>query len=174
MKGPVTKSPSQLAIVNLNEAFAKTLRSEKDRSEHSSSTSGSSVSFSTSMEKIHPALHRTDYTEEERAATWYNMLELKSIKIERRQIVRQMENGEMVDCSRGLESKTRQGCRMRQRAIIQAIGAVLDEQEEQIIRCSSDPEALAQVYSMYTQDSQKLAVERALQDQQETPIPSLS
>jgi len=126
------------------------------------------------MEKIHPALHRADYTEEERAATWYNMLELKSIKIERRQIVRQMENGENVDCSRGLESKTRQGCRMRQRAIIQAISAVLDEQEEQIIRCSSDPEALAQVYSMYTQDSQKLAVERALQDQQETPIPSLS
>ena len=63
---------------------------------------------------------------------------------------------------------------MRQRTIIQAIGAVLDEQEEQSIRRSSDPKALEEAYSVYTRESQKFAIERALQDQQEAvPIPSL-
>ncbi len=165
---------SQVAILNLQEALTRQSKSETDRSEHSNSTSGSAVSFSASINVVKPTLHRADYTESERRATWYSILELQSFKTERRQIICRLQRGETVECSRGLECKTKHGNRQRQMLILDAISAVLDEQEDQMIRCSVDPEALAQTYRRFTRDSQTTAIERAEQDQQELLLGTLA
>ncbi len=174
MKSILISSPSivymdnsQDAILNLNEALSRKLESHTNRSDHSSSTSGSSVSFSSSIEIFQPTLGRTDYDDFERAATWYSRLEIKSFRKERREIIQQSEKGDAVECWRGLESNSKDGCKQRQMAILNAITAVMSEQEEQSIRCMADPESVAQVYIRFTRDSQKVAYERAARDQLE-------
>lgn len=161
------RNTSQIAILNLNEALSRKADKWTDRSEHSNSSSASSVTFSASVEMVKLTLHRTEYTEAERNATWYNPLELQSIQNERRRLIHSLQIGQTVECSRGLESKTKQGKRERQMAIMDAISAVLDEQEEQMIRCAVDPEALARIYGIFSRESQTLAIEQAAQDQEE-------
>lgn len=153
-------------ILNLKEALTEQLGGKRDRSDHSNSSSGSSVSFSPCIEIVQTTLCREDYDESERAATWYNPLEIKSFRKERRRVVQRLEAGDDVECPRGVESQTQEGLRQRQMAIMNAVSAVLNEQEEQMIHSFGDQEALAQVYRAITRESQKLAVERAVQDRQ--------
>lgn len=82
-----------------------------------------------------------------------------------------MEQGGCVpEYTRGLEFKTKEGKKRRCLAILSAVSAVLNEQEDQqdaSWECLPDPEALANVYSMHTFQSQLEARERAEQDRQE-------
>lgn len=162
----------KIAILNLSEFLSRKGDIGLDQSGHTSTTAGSSVSFNETIEFVVPTIRRVDYSDEERRATWYDSLEFRSIKTERRRLVKLMEKGEPIDDgdARGLEAKTREGNRRRQMAILNAVSAVLDEQEDQIVRCSADPDALAYIYRMYTKRSEDLAVERARDDQAEAAL----
>ena len=162
-------SLSQVTILNLNEALSRKCDLGMDRSAHTASTSGSTVNFSKTIEMFRPTLRLVDYSESERCAAWYDAAEFRSMKSERRKLVKQMDAGEepCADCTRGLESKTREGIRKRQMAILNAVAAVLDEQEDQLVRCSADPDALAHIYCMYTRRSQEQALDRAKADRSE-------
>lgn len=157
---------SQVTIVNLNDAMSSS--DVGHESSHSCSTTGSSVSFSTSLVFVEPTLHLNDYTDEERSATWYNREEFMDMKMHRRRIVQLMQTGQAVDeCTRGLENKTRDGSTIRQMDIFSSVGAVLDEQDTQEFSGTFNPEALAYVYTMYSHSSQRRAQERAMKDQME-------
>lgn len=169
---------SQVTILNLNEALSRKSLAVSDTSstqENTNSSSESTVSFAQAIQTVEPTLHRCDYTIPERRATWYDPLEIRSLKAKRTRILKLMdEQGDLVsECTRGLESKTKEGARLRSRNMMNAVSAVLNEQENQDTQCSPDPEALANAYKMYARHCEKEALERAAADQEEASLSAL-
>lgn len=161
-----------ITITNLKETLNRRDDPLRKSSFHSHSTGMSTVSFSFTADSIEPTMHKDEYTEDERKATWYDVEDFRNLKMERRRTVKLMELGTRPrDSVRGLEGKTKEGSRQRTMAILNAVSAVLDQQQDQEIQGSSDPEALAQIYSMYSRKSQEEALERARKDQKEA-LPS--
>jgi hypothetical protein len=182
---------SQITILNLNEALSLSRRSHVDpnksnQSPNTSETStaslsnthstlGRSVSFSESIQNTEPTLHHSHFTIPERRATWYDTLETRCLKAKRTRLIKLLEQGEpVIECTRGLEPRTKEGKRRRALNIMNAVSTVLNEQEQQDDRYSADPEALAHAYSMFTRQSQMEAVERAAEDQKEASLSTLS
>jgi hypothetical protein len=182
---------NKVTILNLKDALSRQVQISlgKHHSLHNNSSSvaestSSAVSFSRSLiTTMAPTLRRDEYTPSERKAAWYDSREYRSLKVEQRKVVQLMEQGDLdLDLenddeaefsARGLESKTKDGSRQRTLAIVNAVCAVLGEQDDQIIPRPSvvgsapgtpDPESLAQTYRMYTLQSQNQALERAMID----------
>ena len=142
-----------------------------------------------------PELHRVEsvrsllnFDDKEVSQLWYDQVELETTKTESYALVEQAESKEKgapplcqeTETLRGLESKTEEGSMTSFMNRVNAIGAVLDHQEEAQKRqqmnggseCSSassmaDDEELASLASLATEDAKKLAIERALQDEKE-------
>lgn len=130
------------------------------------------VSFSDKND-IKDSIHVSDYSPEEKAATWYTAQDLKLFRRARRESVRvwQSQLPFMIDkqrhCFRGLESKLSDGSRHRYTNITLAVVSVLTEQEKQDIDGTIDPELLAEIYRQTSCHCQAEAHEKGLEDYRE-------
>ena len=120
------------------------------------------VSFCETV-RMKRTLHINDYTQREIEATWYSKADMEPIRREILQTVQLMESGRTADiddviyCQRGLEFRTEQGARLRQRNKDLSREAVLDEQDFQECSGYSDIEAIASVYVHSTYQCQVAA-----------------
>ena len=115
---------------------------------------------------VKTTIARRNYTHVERNETWFTAEEMSAMKSARRATVKIMERGDPFvndgqNYYRGLEAKTREGCRRKQFNQVDAMMAVLDEQES-----CSDPERISCVYKESTFHCQVQARERGLKDEQ--------
>eukprot|EP00539_Tryblionella_compressa_P015390 CAMPEP_0178853798 /NCGR_PEP_ID=MMETSP0746-20121128/22448_1 /TAXON_ID=913974 /ORGANISM="Nitzschia punctata, Strain CCMP561" /LENGTH=212 /DNA_ID=CAMNT_0020519655 /DNA_START=305 /DNA_END=943 /DNA_ORIENTATION=- len=106
-----------------------------------------------------------EFTEEEKAAAWYNRQDFDEIKRDRRATVKTMEQvnprvDDAQQCYRGLEFKTRQGSKLKQWNVMESAMVVFDEQIQQMAAGRNDPEALSKAYHAATADSALAAAER--------------
>jgi hypothetical protein len=129
------------------------------------------VAFSESLECIQTTINLTDYSSNEKAATWYDAKDIYIFRQHRRETVRKLEEGQIGGCCiRGLERLTREGSRQRHERLVEGLNAVLDEQDLQEMDGREKPEMLAHIYRLHTLRSRVAAYERGLQDQQEVHI----
>lgn len=145
-----------------------------------------------------PELHRVEsvrsllnFDDAECGQLWYDEQELATTKMENNALVEQVESKDKkakpmcteTETLRGLERSTEEGSMTAFMNRVNAIGAVMDHQEEAQKRqfnssrnsvCSDasslmtdDDEELATLASVATEDAKRLAIERALQDEKE-------
>ena len=144
------------------------------------STSKKKLTFHHKVEKKRH--HRLqDLSEEERENVWYTEGDTKIILAIAKVTVKMMMKGEPCDdmdyCSRGLEGKTPDGSKKRQKNKLRVRKALLEEQEIQREEGVYDPEYLAQVCRKYSREvvtaahSQALRDERDIQEYLCTPSP---
>jgi hypothetical protein len=131
-----------------------------------------SVSFSPSV-AFKKIIHIKDYTNEEIAACWYDVVELEMVKVDDIQTTlflmangySSVINNERV-CARGLESFTQKGQALRRQHREVAIDAVMDEQELQMEEGITNPEMIADCYFDQTRRSKAMARVIGLSDQE--------
>jgi hypothetical protein len=145
-----------------------------DISDSSSIISKSSTvkrfNFSLSSNEIYNVPHIDDMTSEEVKAIWYEKADYEKIKMAMIPLIRKMMKRESIaetdkETIRGLEYRTRQGAIRRQHNKLEAITAVLDEQDRQL-DCEGciDEELLAEVYQRFSAHCQEEAHALALGD----------
>mmetsp|Transcript_97612 Transcript_97612/g.135678 ORF Transcript_97612/g.135678 Transcript_97612/m.135678 type:complete len:234 (-) Transcript_97612:42-743(-) len=122
------------------------------------------------IEVVNFVLHRNDFTSEEKAATWYNVDEIRSIKNGVRaavQILTHTPNApETSDYTpRGVEDRTRENAKIKRQLKIDARAAVFFEQSIQEEDGFVDDEVLADVYYDYSQSASVKAHMIALRDE---------
>jgi hypothetical protein len=131
-----------------------------------------SVSFSPSV-AFRKIIHIKDYTNEEIAACWYDVVELETVKVEDIQTTLFLMatgylgciNNERT-CVRGLESFTQTAQALNRQHRKAAIDAVMDEQELQMDEGITDPEMIADSYFDKTRRSKAMARVVGLSDQE--------
>jgi hypothetical protein len=112
--------------------------------------------------RVRHALHINDYSDDEIDATWFNAAGMKRIRKELRYTMDLMQQeGAEIDevkySSRGLEYQVAEGAYLRKKNRIDAVDAVLDEQDEQRREGVVDEEMLAMEYGNCTSRSQLAA-----------------
>ena len=111
--------------------------------------SHSKVSFSPMVEVI-PALHISNYSDDEIQSTWFNRNDLKRIRKDINRLVALMERNrpidEDTDSIRGIECWTKRGYRLKRQNKITARDTVLSEQEMQWYDGIIDTARLSMVY----------------------------
>jgi hypothetical protein len=127
--------------------------------------------FSLTSNEIHHVPHIVDFSDREVCATWYAKADYEKITMSMIPLIRKMMKGETVDETnsqtiRGLEYRTRQGAIRRQRNKVEAITAVLGEQDRQSFHGKFDDELLSQVYSLVNAHCQEEAYQLARRDVQ--------
>jgi hypothetical protein len=147
-----------------------------DLSDTSSIASKCTVSkrfhFSLSSNEIYYVPHIDDMTTEEVKAIWYEKAEYEKIKMGMIPVIRRMMKKENIpetdrETIRGLEFRTRQGAIRRQHNKLEAITAVLDEQDRQLDSSGHvDDELLSKVYREFSAHCQEEAHKLALGDVQ--------
>jgi hypothetical protein len=123
--------------------------------------------------EVRDTIHCSDYTEEEKAASWFNAGDYNQMRAERKTTVRLMERGDPFVSDgrhyyRGLEGKTREGSCRKQFNSIDASLAVLDEQNrlaELGVSAAAASEALSKIYISCSTHCIASAHERGLVDQ---------
>jgi hypothetical protein len=139
----------------------------QDASDSSSIVSKSSVvksfHFSLSSNEIYNVPHIDDMTEEEVKAIWYEKADYEKIKMSMIPLIRKMMRKEVIEETdketiRGLEYRTRQGAIRRQHNKLEAITAVLDEQDRQL-DCDGfiNEDLLSEVYRHFNSHCQEEA-----------------
>jgi hypothetical protein len=125
------------------------------------------VSFASQV-SIKEMQHRRDILAEEVSATWYNSTDFdeikKSIIVTLRCIVAKRPLGD-EQCSRGLESRTPEGTKLRKVNRINALTAVWHAQVEQWETDTINEEAIASVYQMQSAICKKAAHRAAIHDE---------
>jgi hypothetical protein len=130
------------------------------------------ISFSDDV-GIKDTIHVFDYSPEEKAATWYNVQDLKLFRRARRESVRvwRSQLPFMIDtqrhCFRGLENKMPDGSRRRYTNISRSVLSVLSEQEKQDIDGTIKPELISEVYRKISCHCQAEARDKGLEDYRE-------
>jgi hypothetical protein len=121
--------------------------------------------------EVKDTIHCSEYTEEEKAASWFNSDDYTRMRVERKTTVRLMERGDPLvndgrHYYRGLEGKTREGSCRKQFNSIDASLAVLDEQNRLAqLGASAAAEVLSKIYISCTAHCIASAHERGLVDQ---------
>jgi hypothetical protein len=102
-------------------------------------------------------------------SSWYCKEEIKEIKDSVKDIVARMVSGEDdEDCTRGLESRTREGALRKRHNKNDARAAVFFEQEMQQADAGIfDPESIADIYYDYSEHCQASAEMMGLRDEKE-------
>lgn len=128
------------------------------------------VDFSKQI-NMHPSLHKKDMTPEEREKYWCTKSEDKQCFVDAKKTVIMMMKGmpfdDVENCSRGLESKTRDGLKKRVQNKKKAVNALMMEQKIQRLGGDVNPEQLAKAVSKQTKDLADYAAEVAVQDEQD-------
>ena len=107
--------------------------------------------FALSNNEVFPIPHINDMCDEEVHAIWYEKVDYDKIKQDIIPIVKRVMKGEKIEETneltiRGLEYRTRKGAIRRQHNKVEAITAVLDEQDRQIELDIFDAELISNVY----------------------------
>ena len=112
-------------------------------------------------------IHINDYTDDEISSTWYTSEELKQIKAQAKSTINKVIKGIPIeptkDCIQGLETYTTEGQRVKYQQRLDAMDAVLDEQEIQREEGYTNVDAIADSYYSVTYYSQVAAHGRGLQ-----------
>ena len=128
--------------------------------------------FSLASNMVFPIPHIDDLCDEEVKDTWYERTDYEKMKMSMVPLIRKIMKGEIVEETdrqtiRGLEFRTRQGAIRRQHNKVEAITAVLEEQDRQLeFTGYVDDELLASVYHQISNHCQTEAHELALGDVQ--------
>jgi hypothetical protein len=126
------------------------------------------VSFASQV-SIKEMQHRRDIPAEEVSATWYNNTDFdeikKSIIVTLRCIVAKRQLGD-CKCSRGLESRTPEGAKLRKLNRINALTAVWHSQVDFWESDTINEEAIASVYQVQSAICKKAAHRAAIYDEQ--------
>lgn len=144
------------------------LQQEECSSSHSSERKRR-VRFAKSKE-VHPIVHIKDMPKEDVRNTWYDRNDFEAMKQSFIPIIRSMMKGETVEESneqtvRGLEFRTRKGAIHRQHNKLEAITAVLDEQDRQYNEGVLNDELLSETYRACASHCQDAAYMLGLQDE---------
>lgn len=133
-----------------------------------------SVSFDPNV-RVCDHIQVADLTLQERERTWYSRHDLYIIRLDAHRTLLRMEDSKngnpeatLYDCTRGLESKTQAGCKLRHRHREEATKIILDVQEEQRWLADQTPnsEPIARAYANATKDCIEIAHHVALLDHQ--------
>ncbi len=171
-----SSSHSTFAVDSVNSGMKRPISEEVE--ETSSSSSSTSTCSSSSRKvcffgsvKVLLIQSLDDYTDEEKAATWFCREEFDEMKRERRATIKLMERGyrgvdDGLHYFRGFESKTRQGIQYKQWNIMESHMAVFEQQTalQQQSSCQKE-QAIARAYSAIAAHSITEAAQRGLQDQ---------
>ena len=125
-----------------------------------------SVSFAESHE-VMEIVHVDDLSAEEIAALWFTKDDYRDMSAEDSLIINSMMLGKtpnFEDCTRGLEGRTPEGSDNKKSTTLDAINAVIDEQDRQRARGIFDPEALAKVYMEITAAPARAAHKQGIHD----------
>jgi len=127
--------------------------------------------FSVKDNQVRAIPHINDISVEEVRATWYVRADYDAMKQSFIPIIRSMMRGDYIEETneqtvRGLEYRTRQGAIRRQHNKLEAISAVLDEQDRQYNTGELSDELLSQVYKKCADHCQEEAHQLALQDEE--------
>jgi hypothetical protein len=123
---------------------------------HESIVTGSNrrVSFGAVVD-THEVLNREDYTPEEKAATWFHQDDMRRMKANVKSEGKLVDSGLLVECAsvstRGLESRTRQGCKRKRQNRLAAYAAVFSEIDFQVEEHITDEDAIADAYFVYSE-----------------------
>jgi hypothetical protein len=100
--------------------------------------------------QVYDAVHQ--YTEEEHASAWWSIEEYRETKKATQAIVDALAYGrtQIVECTRGLEKKTRDGSIQKRLASLDSICAVLMEQERHLQEGISDVKLIRRAYLTIT------------------------
>lgn len=109
------------------------------------------IRFELTSNEIFLIPHINDMTDDEVLWSWYEKHEYDQLKQDMIPIVKRMMKGDKIEETddmtiRGLEYRTRKGAIKRQHNKVEAITAVLDEQDRQMDKNTNDPELLRQAY----------------------------
>mmetsp|Transcript_21704 Transcript_21704/g.31160 ORF Transcript_21704/g.31160 Transcript_21704/m.31160 type:complete len:239 (+) Transcript_21704:69-785(+) len=120
--------------------------------------------------RVFETIHRDEYTEEELELTWYKKRDFTMIKAMFAGTVQQLANGTFqgdtdAESSRGLEYRHREGAMKRKTNKLNALYAVLDEQERQWRKGYENDEELAAVFIKCNLHCRKAALEMGLRDE---------
>jgi hypothetical protein len=112
------------------------------------------------------------YSDEEKASSWYTRQDFENMKKDRRATVKVMEDGNVkVDDGqhyfRGVENKTRKGSQCKQWNMVEAAMVVFDEQQmnHTYHRKEDATQAIANAYRSVVAHTREAAAERGLHDQ---------
>jgi hypothetical protein len=130
------------------------------------------VTFAPALEVVRSTIHIHDYTTDEKRACWYDTYDWEVFRAERRIVLQRMEKGMKLNpgkhCTRGLEARTKLGCRRRHMAMVGAVHGILDEQDAQFRRGFVNPDVISHIYIMITRKSRAAAADRGLEDHKAT------
>ena len=126
--------------------------------------------FSLASNQIFPIQHIDEMDEADVLATWYEKKDYDAIKSKIIPIIRKMMKKEDIpetdkETVRGLEYRTRQGALRRQHNKLEAITAVLEEQQRQQAVGENDDESLRKAYLNACSHCQEEACELAAEDE---------
>jgi hypothetical protein len=119
---------------------------------------------------VYPIRHVNDYEPDEVERIWYNDQEWKEMKLDYHAVVALVADKTITEeCGafRGLEYQTPLGHRLRKRNRSRAIAAVLEEQKVQCHYHQHDHEAVATVYSEYSEPSAEAARRMGMEDEEQ-------
>lgn len=114
--------------------------------------------------------HIKDMSKEDVKATWYEKEDYEGMKQTFIPIIRRMMKGEDIpetndQTIRGLEFRTRDGAIRRQHNKLNALSAVLDEQDRQYNEQDFSDEKLAEVYQSFNAHCREAALKLGLEDE---------
>ena len=129
-----------------------------------------SVSFSKQLAAIQQIDSLDQISDEERSMIWFTREEFADIKSSYQEIIAMARNKEFVQdsdnfCTRGLECRSKAGSRRRRETQLNALFAVLCEQERQQIEGIEQLESLAIVYRQFSYHSQQAATNMGRRDE---------
>lgn len=125
--------------------------------------------FALSNNEVFPIPHINDMCDDEVKSVWYEKHDYDQIKADIIPIVKRIMKGDKIEETdqmtiRGLEYRTRKGAIKRQHNKVEAITAVLDEQDRQIELDILDPELISHAYLEISANCLKEAQQLAVGD----------
>jgi hypothetical protein len=125
-------------------------------------------------EKLHVVnvLHRKDMTQNEISSAWYKKCEIMKIKIKLEHDIKFIKNGGTLDnfTNRGLEERFSATRVRRPLNKLNAVMAVLEEQDRQIMQGNNDESKIRHIYLRFSRYSQSEAKKIAKADERDVQM----
>ena len=124
---------------------------------------------SSRIAEYHPIQHWKDISKKQASQIWFTKKDYDRMKKNDDIVLNFMENGTASNakvCTRGLEKKTQCALSYKQCVRLDAMCAVLAEQERQRVQHTNDPYRIAMLYSEATAESIKDALYWGIEDAQ--------
>jgi hypothetical protein len=121
---------------------------------------------------VHEVEHIWDISNAEIESRWYQRKDFRSFRLSSMELVKMMSAGKYtgdseIQCTRGLEGKTRIGAKIRQSLVLRSVITVIEEQERQRLEGYQSVEDIAHCYYEVCHPSHCQAQERGGLDESE-------